>query len=169
MPHLNEQNTDHSNVSYVKEATTTTTAQHFACTAVSDQLNSKHTSHQQKHIHSPSTCRGTIFAQSASAKFTREQCRASCTNDFSTIITLIHIIAIPTIKGITSIADSYFMICLILVTPVANIANIGRAFVTSHLNVGRDTLTMQARVRVLLENKVTAVTIVVMVMSVIAA
>ena len=84
----------------------------------------------------PTTSGSTFFAQSTSTEFATEQGTAGGTNDFTTIITLIHFITISTVKGITSIADSNLMIGLIFMTPMTSRTNIGLTFITTHLYIG---------------------------------
>jgi hypothetical protein len=72
----------------------------------------------------PSTGGGTLFAQASATKLATQQRGATRTDNFSTIITLIHFITSSTVKRITSITHSYFMIGLKLVTPVTRLADV---------------------------------------------
>ena len=87
-------------------------------------------------IRSPSTGRGTFFTQATPTKFATTQRPTTTTDNFTTVLTLVHFITILTIKPITSITDPNFMIGLIFMTPVTIATNEGMTAITRNLNSG---------------------------------
>jgi hypothetical protein len=95
--------------------------------------------------HAPSTGCGTFLAESTTTEFARKQSRTGRTHDFTTIVALVHFVATPTVKSVTAIAHSNFMIRLKLVTPVTVLANIRTAFVAANLHLCRFSATVKTK------------------------
>ena len=86
-------------------------------------------------IHVPTTSSSTFLAESTSTEFAAQKSGTTGTNDFATIIALIHFVTGSAVKSIASIADPYFVVGLEFMAPVTMLTDISLAFVTSHLYV----------------------------------
>ena len=85
--------------------------------------------------HVPSASRGTLFTESPSTEFTAQESGTVLTNHFTAVIALVHFVTELAVKSFASIADSDFVVGLVLVTPVAVAANVIGTSFASHLHV----------------------------------
>ena len=94
----------------------------------------------------PTRCR-TVITHRTPTEFTRQPSTIPTrpTRHFGTLIALIHGIAIPTVKGVASIADTNFVVRLKFVAPVTGIANIRVARIATDLNTCARMTAMETR------------------------
>ena len=96
--------------------------------------------------HSPPTSCRTLFTKASTTELAGQQGTATGADYFTAIIALIHLVTTSAVESIASIANSDLVIRLILVAPVALLADKRVALMTSHLTLLCDAATVQTGV-----------------------